>query len=842
MVYSEHQLRLIGPDGQHKPLQTRILNRWSDGSVRWCLIDFLATTVKTDGYQIEVLQTPQDDSATAQKATEKEIATGVIRAAIGGKFGLLNVQNSNGIHVTNVSITCRFADPNKTTQSVVPQFVAEVLEHGPIRWRVGFRSTPFPGSLVLFGHLDFFVGSPVVRVQITLQNTSPAGHPGGNWDLGATGSVFLRGLRVEVVPDKKLHPCRYRISLERGQSFEEVPAPIVVHQESSGGINWRSSNHVNRNRDVPLQYCGYQFTIGNLVPRTGLRATPIVLAEGSGQFVGMTMPHFWENFPKTIAATDGQLVLDLFPNETELQGGEQKTHTFYLAFGHDTVTDEPLIWCRSPMMVHTDPDWYASTGAVPYLTPVAADSNAAYLRLVNQAIEGNDNFFTKREVIDEYGWRNFGDVYADHEAVFHKGPQPLISHYNNQFDVVGGCAVQFLRSADPRWWNLLIPAADHTCDIDVYHTDGDKAAYNRGLFWMTFHYADADTGTHRGYPRSLRHPDFTCPGRDLDSLGEIGLALKQQLAAGVGGGPGASHNYNAGLMLAYFLTGNPLYRDTAIDLARFVIRMDAPRRVFWLLSGEYTGLATMSGSPDYHGPGRGAANSVDALLVGHQLTGDSAFLEKAEQIIRRVVHPYQDLASLDLLNAELRWFYTMFLQALGRYLDYKVELGQLDRMYAYARLTLLHYARWMATNERPYLDAADQLQYPTETWVAQEMRKVEAFQFAAKHTVGEERVRFLERAQWFFRYVEQTLADFPTKSLCRPVVLMLNLGWSHAWWQHHPDTIAPEPTEKIKPEEFGTWRMFVPQKTIALRRGKMLIGLGAAGGVIALLGLAAWLL
>ena len=109
-------------------------------------------------------------------------------------------------------------------------------------------------------------------------------------------------------------------------------------------------------------------------------------------------------------------------------------------------------------------------------------------------------------------------------------------------------------------------------------------------------------------------------------------------------------------------------------------------------------------------------------------------------------------AARNLLDAENRWFYTMFLQSLGRYLDYKAELGQLDRMYAYARASLLHYARWMAEHEYPYLDKPEILEYPTETWAAQDMRKSEVFKYAALHAEGEERARFLERADFFFRY------------------------------------------------------------------------------------------
>ena len=145
----------------------------------------------------------------------------------------------------------------------------------------------------------------------------------------------------------------------------------------------------------------------------------------------------------------------------------------------------------------------------PRLTPKSDDPHTLYLQLVDAAIEGSDTFEHKREVIDEYGWRHFGEIYADHEAVFHKGPNLLVSHYNNQYDPIAGCAFQFLRSGDWRWWLLMHELALHVRDIDVYHTDEDKSAYNHGLFWHTYHYVDAGTSTHRSYP----HPHKDCHRR-----------------------------------------------------------------------------------------------------------------------------------------------------------------------------------------------------------------------------------------------------------------------------------------------------------------------------------------
>ncbi len=544
--------------------------------------------------------------------------------------------------------------------------------------------------------------------------------------------------------------------------------------------------------------------------------------ENAVERIAITMPDFWQNFPVFLFGTD----LYLFLSKVELQGGEQKTHQFTISYTKDTITDDPLVWARSPIVATAPPEWYAASGAIPYLTPKATDPHAKYLALVDQVIDGPDTFAHKREKIDEYGWRHYGDLYGDHEAVYHPGPEPMVSHYNNQYDCVAGFLFHYLRSGDVRWLAEALPCANHTCDIDIYHTTQDKAAYNGGLFWHTYHYAPADTGTHRSYPKSLRTGKHFDSGQDLEKLGATGAALQKNYA--IGGGPSAAHNYNYGLMLAYYLTGNPDYRENAIGLADFVLDMDDGRKtVFRWLSTRDTGLAIQS-SDGYLGPGRASANSLNAVLVGHRLTGDAKYLNKAEQIIRRVVHPRQNLHRLDLLNAELRWFYVMFLQALGNYLDYKVELDQLDEHYAYARLCLLHYARYMAEHERPILSQPEKLQYPTETWDAQDLRKVEVFQFAARHATGAERERFLERAAWFFEYCVNALDSSPTKSLCRPVVLCMKYGWSRAWWLQNPDTRSPKPRVELNVDTLGKWTMYVPQKAVAMKRAKMII---AAGGV-----------
>jgi hypothetical protein len=290
-------------------------------------------------------------------------------------------------------------------------------------------------------------------------------------------------------------------------------------------------------------------------------------------------------------------------------------------------------------------------------------------------------------------------------------------------------------------------------------------------------------------------------------------------------------------MLHHFLTGDPQSREAAIGLARWVVDMDdGTRGVFrWIDRGD-TGWASQTASGDNHGPGRGAAHSVHALLDGHRLTGDRELLNKAEQIIRRTVHPDDEPADRNLLDREARWSYTAYLQELGRYLDYKGELRELDGMYAYARASLLTYARWMAANEYPYLDKPQELEFPNETWAAQDVRKSEAFDFAALHASGDERNVFLERADFFWRYSVRTLAGLATRTRTRPLVLMLGHGFLRAHMDESPDERAPAPVDRC--ESFPRARPFVHINARVKRRVAAL-AIGAGSAVLA--AAAAWL-
>ena len=128
---------------------------------------------------------------------------------------------------------------------------------------------------------------------------------------------------------------------------------------------------------------------------------------------------------------------------------------------------------------------------------------------------------------------------------------------------------------------------------------------------------------------------------------------------------------------------------------------------------------------------------------------------------------------------------------------WKIERDELDAMYAYGRDVLLHFARWMAEHERPYLERPERLEFPTETWAAQDIRKSEVFDHAARHGSADEGSRFTERAEFFFRYSIDTLSAKPTRSLARPVVLLVVHGLLRAHARTHGVSVAPPARDEL---------------------------------------------
>jgi hypothetical protein len=762
-------LLLVDGDGSPIDAQWEVLSRWPDGSVRWGLLDFLRrgksgvgtelTVEKADGRIAAVPVVSRlvvresegafDVEASAAKFSVQRDAFGVAASCAGslGESGRL---------------TCELTDARG---HVYPARIDRIERQasGPVRatFRLygGFDRVGRAHRLEIEARLSFFAGSGLLRIDLTLRNPRAARHRGGLWDLGDPGSVLFRDFSLLVRGPAPFGDIAWRAE-PRGRVERTECGKLELFQASSGGENWKSRNHVNRAGEVLLPFRGYRVRTV-MAEGAGLRASPVVALSFPDFRIAAAVPRFWQQFPKSIRAENGLLRIGLFPGEQrdlfELQAGEQKTHTVHFLFEGLTAGDElPLEWAHSPTVFAVDPCHLSATGAMGAFLPLDEDPHQDYLELMEGCVSGADSFYRKRETIDEYGWRHFGDVPADHEDLHYDGEHPVVSHYNNQYDVLEGLLLHFGRTGNPVWFELARDLALHVIDIDIYHTTRDRAVYNGGLFWHTDHYASAGRATHRTYTSD--HPAARA-GRPY------------------GGGPSNEHNYTSGLLHFHYLTGDPMARDAVLTLAGWVIDMDDGKKSpLAFLDPGPTGMASSTADRSYHGPGRGAGNSLNALIDAFRLTENRMYLDKAEEIVRRSIHPADDIPGRNLHDLEKRWSYVVFLQAVGKYLDLKIELDERDSTYEYARRSLSHYALWMLENEVPYAQVLDRVEYPTETWPAHDVRKSVVFDLAARYGPRKYREVFLEKAEFFFRECMEGLSRFPTRTCTRPMAILLRNG------------------------------------------------------------------
>lgn len=608
--------------------------------------------------------------------------------------------------------------------------------------------------------LTFYAGKATVKWDFTLHNPKPAQHKGGIWDLGDEGSIYFSKLSARLITDSAL-TLNWKEQPD-SQWKQTQASQFILFQDSSGGENWKSQNHINSRGKVPIKFKGYQCIENDKLIQNGDRASPFIYIRANKFHCSAYIKQFWQNFPKAITIKDNCINLSLFPelfNDCfELQAGEKKTHSLYFDFSEDK---EALAYCPFPLLPRLSAAYYAQTEV--FLLLPGRYERTALDELIQAGIEGDNNFFEKREIIDEYGWRNFGDLFADHESLYKNDKQINISHYNNQYDPIYGFARQFALSGDQKYFALMSDLAQHVVDIDIYHTDDDRHEYNGGLFWHTSHYVDVATSTHRSYSQAHIEDD-----------------------PHTGGGPGDEHCYATGLSVHYFMTGSEQSKQAVLTLAEWMIKVHEGNGGFFerllrfkqidlpILKQVSKGESIVKYKYPFH---RGIGNYISVLLDAYNVTSDSAYISKVEKIIRSTIHPGDDISSrhledIEAVDAPATWSYTVLLQAIIKYLMIKISMDEIDSEFYYARDSLIHYTDWMLENEYPYLEKPEVLEFPNHTWVAQDLRKAYILSIASAFNKKHKDL-YLQKADYFFSYVINNLKNNKTCTFTRIIVLLM---------------------------------------------------------------------
>jgi hypothetical protein len=782
------------------------LMKWPDGSIRWILVRFLA---REASYAIRIGDLISDSAVpvVSLKTTADSIKISCSKADFSVSTSEFSLSSSKPDFSASVELQDSMRRPHRfKVDSVEYEHMGNIAVVLLLKGKFvrGRNRELCRGEC----RLRFWSGTALVHCEFTLWNPRAARHRGGIWDLGDPGSVYFRSLHFPFVFKDSYFKC-CRLSLNPGEEMIDArDRELSIFQGSSGGSNWSSLAHVDRyNRPTP-KFKGYRLTIGAATSE-GIRCNPALIYSTESSNIAFAIENFWQCFPNRLYATEGLVSVEPFPDadnqEFELQGGEKATTRFWADFSCADEVD-PLQHARVRAFPVIPVEWYSHAGFMPGCAVPSKPGGTWLDELIRSGVDGPNSFLDRRESFDEYGWRNFGDTPADHEQQHYAGKRDFISHYNNQYDLVLGFLNRFAATGDIRWFELGRDLALHVLDHDLYHTCRDKAAYNGGYFWHTAHYMHAGTATHRAF--SVRATENTPIPSDF------------------GGGPSNEHTYSSGLALYFLLTGDVRARNAVLQLSKWVQDMQDPWNTpLRFLSRNPTGLATCTRSLDFQGPGRGSAYSINTCLDAFLLTADRRWISIAENYLTSCIHPSIDPERLQLLNREDRWSYVVFLQVLGRYLDLKRDLGEKDFVSRYAEAALMRFSRWMFEREYPYLEQTEDLEYPTSTWAAQDLRKSSVFLFASKHAEPGEREGFVQKAGFFEQRSGEYLKTYTDRTSTRNMALLLayrSACSSPSRWDDDR-VVVNEKTD------FGEPNSFLPQKLDALRRlRRIVLSLGLA--------------
>ena len=233
------RLSLSDPSGRPRPVVGRALDWWSDGSIRWLLIDLRADHDGGDRQPACELHLNVETPAEITPALRvSEIAgtiaidTGaaVFRLRAGGPcpFEAVLVRGASALDVSATALTLEDARHGPCMVTISDLVMEEANELRAVVRAEGWASSPRGTNLIrTVTRLHFIAGSPTVRFEVTLCNPQRAVHAGGYWELGDTGSIVIRDATMTfALPPSTI--SEIHCSPETGAAFEVSERTQVV--------------------------------------------------------------------------------------------------------------------------------------------------------------------------------------------------------------------------------------------------------------------------------------------------------------------------------------------------------------------------------------------------------------------------------------------------------------------------------------------------------------------------------------------------------------------------------------------------------------------------------------
>ena len=216
VLHSGALVTLTDPQDQSVPADARPLAVWSDGSIKWLMVNApvsvssgqRATFHVCTAEAMPAVAQPPAPTLRVDKDSGYTIDTGVATFRVGLNGSLIESATVQGVGLLDdagvrLSLTGCTGHPYRavTTQLFLeeegPLRVAAVLTGHFVPVREAARN---PVRIEFKARLIFIAGHSVVRVEVQLHNPNAARHPGGLWDLDDRGTAVFEDVSLSLKP------------------------------------------------------------------------------------------------------------------------------------------------------------------------------------------------------------------------------------------------------------------------------------------------------------------------------------------------------------------------------------------------------------------------------------------------------------------------------------------------------------------------------------------------------------------------------------------------------------------------------------------------------------------
>lgn len=413
-------IRLVDARGDRVPAQFETFCKWTDGSIKWLVCDFLADTQpeKSSFYYLETEATESRNDCAAPdwekyRSILKKISSKIVLAdgtELVARAGDFVPENVGAIRVT---FNGQGSYHDRTNQArfrwgARVSFFGE--DHMQIRWTIGNDQLEEPMTLVR---------SATVRFD----------EPQGKRPVLSNGKKMQYPFSVVQLDEKKA-VCRMNDKTSETGAFDGF-----VQSESG---TWTVANcRETWPKGVFVDTDHIEFSI---LPEL----EPNYFPDEAKNSVGYLIKYYW--------LKDGCYLY---------KRGMEIRQDFWFSRLSSGSPDENARWSSQGLFAVADPEYYCASGAFPPVFPAQSGVFDIYEKAFETSFAELESGRITR---GEFGWMNFGDWFG--ERTWNWG--------DNEYDLSYVCALHFIRTGNTAYLKRGTEMAVHYATIDFKAYPWDK--------------------------------------------------------------------------------------------------------------------------------------------------------------------------------------------------------------------------------------------------------------------------------------------------------------------------------------------------------------------------------